>query len=75
MCSIYIYRLDARCVVFTFLGWMLDAESRPTMKELAEECAKMARDPGRYLVVEVSMWLCPKNFISIKYLCVKMVCF
>ncbi|KAH8040427.1 hypothetical protein HPB51_010207 [Rhipicephalus microplus] len=32
-------------------GWMLDAGSRPSFKELAEEFAKMARDPGRYLVV------------------------
>lgn len=36
-------------------GWMLDAESRPSFKELAEEFAKMARDPGRYLVVQVSL--------------------
>lgn len=32
--------------------WMLDAESRPSFKELAEEFAKMARDPGRYLVIQ-----------------------
>jgi hypothetical protein len=31
--------------------WMLDAESRPSFKELADEFAKMARDPGRYLVI------------------------
>lgn len=31
---------------------MLDAESRPSFKELAEEFAKMARDPGRYLVIQ-----------------------
>lgn len=36
-----------------FAGWMLDAGSRPTFKELGEEFAKMSRDPGRYLVVEV----------------------
>lgn len=35
------------------VGWMLDAGSRPTFKELAEEFARMSRDPGRYLVVEV----------------------
>lgn len=35
----------------TRLGWMLDAESRPSFRELAEEFAKMARDPGRYLVI------------------------
>jgi epidermal growth factor receptor len=35
-------------------GWMLDASSRPSFKELAELFAKMARDPGRYLVIQVS---------------------
>ena len=32
--------------------WMIDPESRPSFKELAEEFAKMARDPGRYLVIQ-----------------------
>ena len=32
---------------------MLDAESRPSFRELADEFAKMARDPGRYLVIPV----------------------
>lgn len=31
---------------------MIDAESRPSFVELTEEFAKMARDPGRYLVIE-----------------------
>merc|ERR1719319_2193184 len=31
--------------------WMLDADSRPGFKELAEEFAKMSRDPGRFLVI------------------------
>merc|ERR1719232_495028 len=31
--------------------WMLDPDSRPGFKELAEEFAKMARDPGRFLVI------------------------
>ena len=35
------------------LGWMLDAESRPSFVELEREFAKMARDPGRYLVIAV----------------------
>jgi len=30
---------------------MIDAESRPSFAELADEFAKMARDPGRYLVI------------------------
>lgn len=50
-------------------GWMLDADSRPSFFELTEEFAKMARDPGRYLVISVSInrvtllfpWL--QNFI------------
>lgn len=39
---------------FWCLGWMLDADSRPTFLDLSTELAKMARDPGRYLVVQVS---------------------
>ena len=34
-------------------GWMLDADSRPSFIELSEEFAKMARDPGRYLFIQV----------------------
>lgn len=44
ICTIDVYMLMIKC-------WMLDAESRPTFKELADEFAKMARDPGRYLVI------------------------
>ena len=43
-CTIDVYMIMIKC-------WMLDAESRPSFKELAEEFAKMARDPGRYLVI------------------------
>ena len=39
--------------IFIQTGWMLDAESRPSFKELKDEFAKMARDPGRYLVIQV----------------------
>lgn len=45
ICTIDVYMIMIKC-------WMLDAESRPTFKELAEEFAKMARDPGRYLVIQ-----------------------
>nr|KAG5713347.1 hypothetical protein BaRGS_024895 [Batillaria attramentaria] len=45
ICTIDVYMIMIKC-------WMLDAESRPSFKELAEEFAKMARDPGRYLVVQ-----------------------
>jgi len=34
-------------------GWFVDPESRPKFTELTEEFAKMAKDPGRYLVIEV----------------------
>lgn len=37
-----------------FLGWMIDADSRPKFKELAAEFSRMARDPQRYLVIQVS---------------------
>ncbi|ESO84799.1 hypothetical protein LOTGIDRAFT_176100 [Lottia gigantea] len=43
-CTIDVYMIMIKC-------WMLDAESRPSFKELQEEFAKMARDPGRYLVI------------------------
>ena len=36
---------------------MLDAESRPSFKELGDEFAKMSRDPGRYLVIPVSLFI------------------
>ena len=44
ICTIDVYMLMIKC-------WMLDPDSRPGFKELAEEFAKMARDPGRYLVI------------------------
>lgn len=45
ICTIDVYMIMIKC-------WMLDAESRPSFKELADEFAKMARDPGRYLVIQ-----------------------
>ena len=44
--------VTSSCVVVD-LGWMLDADSRPSFEELHEEFVKMARDPGRYLVIPV----------------------
>ncbi|XP_055938394.1 epidermal growth factor receptor-like isoform X1 [Argiope bruennichi] len=44
ICTIDVYMIMIKC-------WMLDAESRPSFKELADEFAKMARDPGRFLVI------------------------
>ncbi|KAF6201622.1 hypothetical protein GE061_004015 [Apolygus lucorum] len=45
ICTIDVYMLMIKC-------WMKDADSRPSFKELADEYAKMARDPGRYLVIQ-----------------------
>ncbi|XP_022122355.2 epidermal growth factor receptor isoform X1 [Pieris rapae] len=44
-----ICTLDIYCVMVSC--WMLDADSRPTFKQLADTFADMARDPGRYLVI------------------------
>ncbi|XP_013189331.1 epidermal growth factor receptor isoform X2 [Amyelois transitella] len=44
-----ICTLDIYCTMVSC--WMLDADSRPTFKELADTFAEMARDPGRYLVI------------------------
>lgn len=40
-------------IMYEFLGWMIDADSRPKFKELAAEFSRMARDPQRYLVIQV----------------------
>jgi hypothetical protein len=45
ICTIDVYMIMIKC-------WMIDAESRPSFKELADEFAKMSRDPGRYLVIQ-----------------------
>ncbi|CAB3382971.1 Hypothetical predicted protein [Cloeon dipterum] len=45
ICTIEVYMIMIKC-------WMLNADSRPTFKELADEFAKMSRDPGRYLVIQ-----------------------
>ncbi|KAJ3660838.1 hypothetical protein Zmor_005269 [Zophobas morio] len=41
-CSIDVYMILVKC-------WILDAEGRPSFKELAEDFSKMSREPGRYL--------------------------
>uniref|UniRef100_A0A5S6QD49 receptor protein-tyrosine kinase n=1 Tax=Trichuris muris TaxID=70415 RepID=A0A5S6QD49_TRIMR len=40
-----MYMIMIRC-------WMVDADARPSFKELREIFLKMGKDPGRYLVVE-----------------------
>ena len=42
--TIDIYMIMVKC-------WTVDAESRPSFKTLVEEFTRMARDPGRYLVI------------------------
>jgi len=39
-------------MVYALVGWMLDANTRPTFEDLSKEFTKMARDPGRYLVID-----------------------
>ena len=38
------------------VGWMVDADSRPTFSDLFLEFSKMAKDPGRYLVIPVKLF-------------------
>lgn len=44
-----ICSLDVYCILLSC--WVLDADARPTFKQLAETFAEKARDPGRYLVI------------------------
>ncbi|KAM6953744.1 melanoma receptor tyrosine-protein kinase-like [Aplochiton taeniatus] len=46
VCTIDVYMVMVKC-------WIIDAESRPTFRELIAEFSKMARDPSRYLVIQV----------------------
>jgi len=49
-----LLRVVCTCLLYSDeTGWLVDAECRPSFSELAEEFSKMARDPGRYLVIEV----------------------
>ncbi|MGH0120623.1 UNVERIFIED_CONTAM: hypothetical protein FKN15_009988 [Acipenser sinensis] len=50
ICTIDVYMVMVKC-------WMIDADSRPKFKELAAEFCRMARDPQRYLVIQVSSLL------------------
>uniref|UniRef100_A0AC11CUD8 Erb-b2 receptor tyrosine kinase 3 n=1 Tax=Ovis aries TaxID=9940 RepID=A0AC11CUD8_SHEEP len=45
ICTIDVYMVMVKC-------WMIDANIRPTFKELANEFTRMARDPPRYLVIK-----------------------
>lgn len=46
ICSLELYKVILSC-------WWLDPTNRATFKELADEFAKMAQDPGRYLAEKV----------------------
>lgn len=46
ICTIDVYMIMVKC-------WMIDADSRPKFRELVLEFCKMARDPQRYLVIQV----------------------
>lgn len=35
------------------LGWMIDSECRPRFRELVSEFSRMARDPQRFVVIQV----------------------
>ncbi|XP_061522882.1 melanoma receptor tyrosine-protein kinase-like isoform X2 [Phycodurus eques] len=45
VCTIDVYMLMVKC-------WMIDPSGRPGFRELVVEFSKMARDPGRYLVLQ-----------------------
>ncbi|KAI1892254.1 hypothetical protein AGOR_G00131460 [Albula goreensis] len=46
ICTIDVYMVMVKC-------WMIDENVRPTFKELANEFTRMARDPPRFLVMNV----------------------
>ncbi|ESN92644.1 hypothetical protein HELRODRAFT_69240, partial [Helobdella robusta] len=46
ICTIDVYMVMIKC-------WLVDAYSRPSFDELTEIFVHMARDPGRYLVIQV----------------------
>lgn len=53
--SIDIYMILVKC-------WMLDAENRPSFKELEDDFSKMANDPGRYLAIPGDRFMRLQNF-------------
>lgn len=50
-----ICSLDVYCILLSC--WVLDADARPTFKQLAENFAEKARDPGRYLVIPFDKYM------------------
>uniref|UniRef100_A0A8D3AFL4 receptor protein-tyrosine kinase n=1 Tax=Scophthalmus maximus TaxID=52904 RepID=A0A8D3AFL4_SCOMX len=50
VCTIDVYMIMVKC-------WMIEPSSRPRFRELTLEFSKMARDPSRYLVIQVNTHL------------------
>ncbi|KAG9474106.1 hypothetical protein GDO78_004416 [Eleutherodactylus coqui] len=46
VCTIDVYMIMVKC-------WMIDSECRPKFRELVTEFSRMARDPSRFVVIEV----------------------
>uniref|UniRef100_A0AAQ5ZK80 Receptor protein-tyrosine kinase n=1 Tax=Amphiprion ocellaris TaxID=80972 RepID=A0AAQ5ZK80_AMPOC len=51
ICTIEVYMIMVKC-------WMIDPESRPKFKDLIIEFSAMARDPPRYVVIQVHALCC-----------------
>lgn len=51
--DLFVSLSDSKMCLCT--GWMIDADSRPRFRELIAEFTKMARDPSRYLVIQVRL--------------------
>ena len=61
ICTIDVYMIMIKC-------WMLDAETRPNFKELADDFAKMSRDPGRYLAIKGDKYMrLPSNILQVSF--------
>uniref|UniRef100_A0A8B9P4G4 Receptor tyrosine-protein kinase erbB-2 n=1 Tax=Apteryx owenii TaxID=8824 RepID=A0A8B9P4G4_APTOW len=46
ICTIDVYMIMVKC-------WMIDSECRPKFRELVTEFSRMARDPQRFVVIQV----------------------
>lgn len=64
ICYFYLEYYIVKYIIKKCLsGWMIDADSRPKFKELAAEFTRMARDPQRYLVIQVG------ELMVLEYVC------
>lgn len=56
-------------LIFCLLaGWMIDPEYRPRFKDLVKEFSAMARDPPRYVVIQVCVCVCSLGYRGV-WLC------